>query len=451
MFGLIKHSKQCHEDYISFKQNYCGTCKTIGRLYGLKERLLLNNDVVFLSELLAEINNSENDFKYLTVNTCYSIPKDEAHFPIFLKYTASVNILLGYYKFLDNIKDSKYKLNIWKVIKSIETTNFKKAKSYLKSIEFPIELIESLIQQQFLREAEIQQFTSFQDTFKYYSELTGRITGEVFKHGATLLENSDLSDLLYIIGQKYGEVVYLFDAIIDYEKDIKNNSFNLFQIANCDKRNDHYAKKEIIDYIHSNILAINESINLLPISKIKKNSFNNRLLEIASSIVSKQAKYANKQCKPYKSLSIKVRYNYALSMARNKSKIKDNLVIRNIYFMVFAFSFILIFLLFPNLIHAQTGVGINEHDFCGNCTSGCCQCCSNCCQEPNVPIDKDCCCTNLGDSFQKTFFNWPGCCYLPCACCCVCSFFGEAGGACCGGESVEGPKIIVIEKETCGC
>jgi hypothetical protein len=45
MFGLMRRAKRLP---------YCGTCKTLGTLYGQRSRLLLNHDTVFLAELLME-------------------------------------------------------------------------------------------------------------------------------------------------------------------------------------------------------------------------------------------------------------------------------------------------------------------------------------------------------------------------------------------------------------
>ena len=184
MFGLLKHRNSSHNGCLDFRQNYCGTCKTIGKLYGQKERLFLNNDIVFLSELLSSFDGNNNIFGDLKPNLCLSLPKDQKSIPLFLKFSAAINIILAYYKTLDNIKDSKSKLSIWKLIRLSEIRNFKKAQIFLTSINFPISLIEKSIEEQFLRELKIVKFNSFEESFKYYAELTGKITGEVFKHGA---------------------------------------------------------------------------------------------------------------------------------------------------------------------------------------------------------------------------------------------------------------------------
>jgi hypothetical protein len=54
MYSLMK-ALTCsrHQDNTTpYRLHYCGTCKTMGPLYGQKSRFLLNHDAVFLSELL---------------------------------------------------------------------------------------------------------------------------------------------------------------------------------------------------------------------------------------------------------------------------------------------------------------------------------------------------------------------------------------------------------------
>lgn len=51
--------------------HYCGACKTIGRQYGHKSRMLLNYDAVFLAELLTELGGE--DAEAWAVRICLAI------------------------------------------------------------------------------------------------------------------------------------------------------------------------------------------------------------------------------------------------------------------------------------------------------------------------------------------------------------------------------------------
>lgn len=74
MFGILKQNKLTEIEYNNFRLNYCGTCKSIAKMYGHKERLFLNFDVVFLSELLSALDNGNNKFSHIKPNSCLTIP-----------------------------------------------------------------------------------------------------------------------------------------------------------------------------------------------------------------------------------------------------------------------------------------------------------------------------------------------------------------------------------------
>jgi hypothetical protein len=80
MFGLMKYYRcsSSEDERDHYKLHYCGVCKTLGTLYGQKTRFLLNRDLVFLSELLAEISGKSPDTwncPALHVRNCFRLPK----------------------------------------------------------------------------------------------------------------------------------------------------------------------------------------------------------------------------------------------------------------------------------------------------------------------------------------------------------------------------------------
>src|SRR5690606_2137269 len=149
MFGLLKSRNRngtppdIAEEQKRFRLNYCGTCKTIAKEYGQKERLFLNFDVVFLSALLDSIIDEATSFEYIKPAACFSLPQTTDQIPYFLKYTAAVNTLLAYYKIQDNIIDSQTRLNFWKLLKYAENASFRKANQFLLEAGLSIQLIEN--------------------------------------------------------------------------------------------------------------------------------------------------------------------------------------------------------------------------------------------------------------------------------------------------------------------
>src|SRR5690349_9279583 len=100
MFGLMR-AKKCgmsDEEKHFRRLNYCGTCKTIGSLYGQKSRLLLNHDTVFLAEILSALSGDDaRDWQqsYQSFN-CLNMPKDEM--PRSLQFAATANVILTEFK-----------------------------------------------------------------------------------------------------------------------------------------------------------------------------------------------------------------------------------------------------------------------------------------------------------------------------------------------------------------
>lgn len=415
MFGLLKHRNSSHNGCLDFRQNYCGTCKTIGKLYGHKERLFLNNDIVFLSELLSSFDGNNNVFGDLKPNLCLSLPKDQKSIPLFLKFSAAINILLAYYKTLDNIKDSKSKLSIWKLIRLSEIKNFKKAQIFLKSINFPISLIEKSIEEQFLREQKTVKFISFEENFKYYVELTGKITGEVFKHGALIMNKQELADNMYILGSKFGEIVYLIDSIKDYSEDLKKGDFNIFITYRNDSSKINFSKlkDDVIQYIWGNFASIKSSINCLPLPITKKTEYIERISNNINRSINPEFKNTCKYCNvSIKHISFKEKYNYAIQYATVFSFKKKSVFRRNVAFSLLFITILILLLILPNQVVAQNFLEIKEHSWCGNCCADCCTGCCNCCGcEKCCGKDETECCSDMGDITHEYFCtDWKNCC-----------------------------------------
>ena len=91
MYGLMQAhlcSRPTQEPQ-THRLHYCGTCKTMGRLYGQKARFLLNHDAVFLAELLTALAPqsppvTEWSGAYQSYN-CFTLPHGDADMPLSLQ------------------------------------------------------------------------------------------------------------------------------------------------------------------------------------------------------------------------------------------------------------------------------------------------------------------------------------------------------------------------------
>jgi len=222
MFGIISDNNSCNTDN-NYRKNYCGTCKAIGLNYGQSFRLVLNNDIVFLSELYDSLKETKSDYSKFSINNCLSIPNSENSFPFNLQYAASANILLSKYSVLDNIIDSKIKL-IWKAINNLSIKKYNKAESHLKSIGVDTYKISELIFEQMKIEKNVCDIEDVKDILLKYSNPTALITSEIFQ--GIIQEKGSIKSLFKNIGFLFGQIAYLTDAIKDVKEDRTNNNFN---------------------------------------------------------------------------------------------------------------------------------------------------------------------------------------------------------------------------------
>lgn len=141
MFGLMKSGCSAEsEDQLKNRHfQYCGTCKTIGSMYGNKMRLTLNSDVVFLGELLNSIYGNDDVGEcppaYKSRN-CFALPNSDEELPLSFQYAATVNMLLTEAKIDDQIHDSvPY---IWILLRKYLSRNFRMAIKKLSDWDFPV-------------------------------------------------------------------------------------------------------------------------------------------------------------------------------------------------------------------------------------------------------------------------------------------------------------------------
>ena len=397
MFGLTSNStySEKSEAYSDFRQNYCGTCKTIGKVYGNKERMFLNHDVVFLSELLSAISADNEKFSQISVFKCTNLPKDISKIPDFLKYCASVNILLACYKIQDNIIDAKHKLNIWRSIIFFETRKFQKAQEILGNFGLNFQFIEQNLKEQFKKEIVHNSFKNSVDCIQYYANATRKITGEVFRSSLHTVGKIELTNEFSKIGESLGELVYILDAIVDYKNDIKKNRFNPFYtLTNKSKELPLDLLNEVVNYIYKRLNTIENTIISLPILEEKKKLFISRLyLNVRLGLGN-----TNKVCNTCKSSvvipPVKERINDAIKVAKANVAINSALL-RILKYPLIASILILVFVLSPHFAYSSDFLVNDKPKGCGEGSSFC-ECCENTfcgfCDTLQPDCQNDCCC-----------------------------------------------------------
>lgn len=213
MFGLMRHAPRLP---------YCGTCKTLGTLYGQRSRLLLNHDTVFLAEVLLELAGgpklTEKEWlpAYQSFN-CLKLPRRAECMPLALEYAATMTVVLAHFQIEDHLVDSGGFR--WRAAARLFSPAYWKAARRLREWRFPLDEMTAILRTQAAREAHPR-------SLEQVAEPTAAATALALRHGVRLCGRPDLEQAAYELGVKFGRLIYVLDAYQDRERDTETGAFN---------------------------------------------------------------------------------------------------------------------------------------------------------------------------------------------------------------------------------
>lgn len=197
------------KEFDTYQSYYCGLCRSMYELYGLKGRVALNYDMTFLAMLLSGLYEPKSKRAY---RKCFLHPLKK-HLEVqnkYIDYAAKMTIVLTYLKcdddWIDNHKVGQqlYKKILMKSYQSIK-------KEYPKKIEIIEKQLSLIHQYEQNDDAHIDDI----------SGCFGKVMAEI-----CCFQDDVWSDTLKEFGFFLGKFIYLMDAYDDIEKDMKNNDFN---------------------------------------------------------------------------------------------------------------------------------------------------------------------------------------------------------------------------------
>ncbi len=211
MFGYITCNKKglSQEEKDRYQSIYCGLCRALGKRFGLLERLSLSYDMAFLALFLSalyEPQEQEVDF------TCALHPfhkKIGIENP-YIDYAADMTIAMSYYKCQDDWVDEhkyaskKYGDMLEKSFQKVQTKYPRQCETISKSICE-------------LREIEKNGQAKPDEAVN----CSGRMLAEIFLYQEDFWRNT-----LWMFGYELGRFIYLMDASMDYEQDLKKGNYN---------------------------------------------------------------------------------------------------------------------------------------------------------------------------------------------------------------------------------
>lgn len=249
------------KEYYKFKAYYCGLCKSIKNNYGNLPRFSLNYDMTFLAILIDSLSNKDASFKksFCPVHPLKKNLVMEGN-PA-LDYASFCNVVLFYYKLLDDFNDDKN-------IKSKILSTF--LGRYLKNIPKDLSEIETSVENK-LKELYFLENSTDKYSIDEYSHAFSDLTGFLL---VNYFNNEDFENDLYWLGYNLGKWIYIIDAFDDLEDDMKKNKFNpINKYLNIDKKTFEEFSKDIENKIDFSLVTCANNclmyLKKLPINKNK--------------------------------------------------------------------------------------------------------------------------------------------------------------------------------------
>lgn len=251
MFGYVTINKPelKIKEYEVYKGVYCTLCKEMGKEYGFLSRFLLSYDGAFYVMYKLGLSNDKIDVlnSRCSFNPCKKCMKITCENNVY-KLACAITVFLAYFKLVDNLHDSNFFKRIFLYVLYPYFSLIKnKAK---KKYHYIFEIVNKGMAEQFALEKDKNV------SLDRSAHPTADILSKLFAYG----ETGDNQENAKQFGYQLGRVVYFLDAFDDYEKDMKENTFNPFK--NCN------------DFVEVSTRTINMSIGAL-IDTFKKLNFNN--------------------------------------------------------------------------------------------------------------------------------------------------------------------------------
>ena len=213
MFGYVVMNKPeiRFKDFDLYRSFYCGLCRELREKYGISGQITLTYDMTFVVVLLSALYEPPTR-KGTTRCVIHPVCKQPVRKNAATEYGADMNVLLTYYKCMDDWEDEK-KFAALGYGKILQRKNNRLSYRYPEKAEKIRKLLEELSQMEKAGETDIDKM----------SGCFGRIMEEIFAWKTDVWEGS-----LRRMGFYLGKFIYILDAYDDVEKDVKNGNYNPF-------------------------------------------------------------------------------------------------------------------------------------------------------------------------------------------------------------------------------
>ena len=213
MFGYVTVNKPeiKFKDFDMYRSFYCGLCRELRERYGIPGQISLTYDMTFVVLLLSGLYEppTRKGKSHCAVHPLKAQPvrKNEV-----TEYCADMNVILSYYKCLDDWKDEKKPLR-YAYATLLKNSGRKHMSGYPKKMCRIQEALSELSRLEKQGETDVD----------LVAGCSGRIMEEVLVFREDMWEPS-----LRRMGFYLGKFIYILDAYDDVEKDAENGNYNPF-------------------------------------------------------------------------------------------------------------------------------------------------------------------------------------------------------------------------------
>ena len=215
MFGyLVANRPELKiREYDRYRRYYCGVCRALKEVSGAKAQISISYDMAFVAMLLAGLYEPEtNDY----TARCAAHMGRKMHYLSnpYIDYAAEMNLLLTYYKCIDDWHDDKkpgaraMQLALKKSHKRLKEKYPEKVRKLAASMKriWELESMEGEVDNMRLDDLCVE---------------AGRLMEAIIAPHDDVWKSE-----LELLGFSLGKYIYLLDAYDDLEKDIKKGDFN---------------------------------------------------------------------------------------------------------------------------------------------------------------------------------------------------------------------------------
>lgn len=257
MFGYIRACKpeMRIKEFELYKAVYCSLCKEMGKTYGIFSRFTLSYDFTFYALLNMALKTDACD---ITRKACTCNPLKKCQYLSNLndmKMPAAASMILCYFKLMDNIKDETgFKKFKYILVKPFIVSAYKKASRLYPELD---NVAKNYIENQNRIEKENC------NNIDMAAEPTANCLAQMFR----LLSNDELQKrCLDRVGYSIGRYIYILDAAVDLEEDIKLKRYN--PLKEMHQRGE-YSKEFIAGQLNICVGEAAKAYELLDIKKFK--------------------------------------------------------------------------------------------------------------------------------------------------------------------------------------